>query len=217
MDAFQLQSGNHAFPYGTSLLECRDSATAEHFLSSRGIDMLKCVVHRFRITRILALVSLLPLASILTLAQTSAQERAASLRTQLVDVEQKQGELQDKLKALEEDLKPENIEHSLAGVGSTRPEELREQKRRELEIQKKGVQSQLNQLAASHTRLEKAIAEADTQVYQQSASPSQNTQTKTAPVNVSQGPPDQSSVNPPTDTQRRKAKRTRRSRRRPNN
>jgi cell division protein FtsB len=104
-----------------------------------------------------------------TTAQESAQERAANLRAQLIETQAKQAELQLRLEQLEEDLKPENIERSLAGVGSTHPEELREARRRQLEIQKKGVQAQLEVLAASRTRLEAAIARADTESFQQSA------------------------------------------------
>src|SRR5882672_9788090 len=101
--------------------------------------------------------------------QNSAQEKAASLRLQLSEVEAKQAELQTRLRELEEDLKPENIEHSLAGVGSTHPEELREQRRRQLEIARKGIESQLEVLAAGRTRLDAAVARADTESYGESA------------------------------------------------
>jgi len=103
--------------------------------------------------------------------QNSAQEKAASLRSQLSEVEAKQSELQTRLQKLEENLKPENIEHSLSGIGSTQPEELRQQRRRELEIERNGVRAQLNLLATSHTRLETAIARADAEAYRQSAAP----------------------------------------------
>jgi len=103
--------------------------------------------------------------------QNSAQEKAASLRAQLSEVEARQAELQTRLQTLEESLKPENIESSLAGVGSTKPEDLREQRRRQLEIERNGVQAQLNLLATSHTRLETAIAQADAEAYRQSAAP----------------------------------------------
>jgi hypothetical protein len=108
-------------------------------------------------------------------AQESAQDRAASLRAQLVETQAKQAELQMRFQQLDEDLKPENIEHSLAGVGSTHPEELREARRRQLEIAKKGVQSQLEILATSRARLEAAIASAETQRYQQSTGIGPNT------------------------------------------
>src|SRR2546426_8044784 len=104
-----------------------------------------------------------------TAAQSPAQEQAARLRLQLSDVQAKQTELQMRLQQLEEDLKPENIERSLAGVGSTRPEDLREQRRRQLEIERTSVRAQLDQLAVSRTRLETAIARADAEAYHQSA------------------------------------------------
>jgi chromosome segregation ATPase len=106
-----------------------------------------------------------------TQVQTVAQEKAASLRSQLSEVEAKQAELQIRLQQLEENLKPENIERSLAGVGSTRPEDLREQKRRQIEIERNGVKSQLDILARSRSRLETAIAQADAEAYRQSAAP----------------------------------------------
>ncbi len=102
-------------------------------------------------------------------AQESVQDRATSLRAQLLETQAKQAELQMRLQQLEEDLKPETIERSLAGVGSTHPEELREARRRQFEIERKGVQAQLEILAASRARLEAAIARADAESYQQSA------------------------------------------------
>jgi len=40
-----------------------------------------------------------------------------------------------------------------------------------LEIERNGVQAQLNLMAASHSRLETAIAQADAEAYRQSAAP----------------------------------------------
>jgi hypothetical protein len=107
--------------------------------------------------------------SINVFSQQTAAERAADLRAQLIETQERQAELQTHLQQLEEDLKPENIERSLAGVGSTHPEALREQRRRQLEIEKKGLQSRLEVLAAGRTRLEAAVARADTESYRESA------------------------------------------------
>jgi hypothetical protein len=104
----------------------------------------------------------------------SAGERAARLRSQLAEVQAQQTELQTQLAQIDEEIKPENIEPSLAGVGSTRPEELRETRRRQLEIQRKGVQTQLDTLAVTASRLEAAIAIADSEAYRQSTIPSTN-------------------------------------------
>src|SRR6266446_7570543 len=101
--------------------------------------------------------------------RNSAQEKASSLRLQLSEVEAKQSELQTRLQQLDENLKQENIENSLAGIGSTHPEDLRGQRRRQLEIERNGVRAQLDLLATSHTRLETAISQAETDAYHQSA------------------------------------------------
>jgi hypothetical protein len=102
-------------------------------------------------------------------AQSSAQDIAANLRLQLSEVEVRQAEMQARDEQLQEDLKPENIEQSLAGVGSTHPENLREQRRRQLESARARVRIQLDELDSSHKRLEAAIAEADAVAYWQSA------------------------------------------------
>ncbi|HEY0404890.1 MAG TPA: hypothetical protein VGC89_04140 [Pyrinomonadaceae bacterium] len=99
----------------------------------------------------------------------SAQDAATGLRSQLADVQAKEAELQTRQQQLDEDLRPENIERSLAGVGTTRPEELREQRRRQLEGEKARVRAQLDQLAQSRSRLEAAIASADADAYRRSA------------------------------------------------
>lgn len=118
----------------------------------------------------LAFASLL-IASTAAMAQTptSAGAIAEKLRAQLAEAQSRETELQTRLRQLDNDLRPENIEHSLAGVGSTRPEELREQRRRQLEAEKSKVQAQLDEVAASKSRLESAIAAADAEAYRQSA------------------------------------------------
>ncbi len=99
----------------------------------------------------------------------SAAENAETLRAQLLEVLAKQDALRSRLEQLEESIKPENIERSLAGVGSTRPEELREARRRQLTIERDGVLAQLKTLETSRQRLEAAIANADALAYQESA------------------------------------------------
>ena len=142
-------------------------------------------------------------------AQTSAQEKAASLRAQLTEVEAKQEELQTRLENLEENLKPENIDQALAGVGSTHPEDLREQRRRQLEIERNGVRAQLDVLAASHSRLETAIASADAEAYRQSAAP-----TKGPSIDAPSTSDESAQVAaPPRRPRRVKKKKTKKSRR----
>ena len=103
----------------------------------------------------------------------SAAESAEKLKIQLLDVQAHENDLRVRLAELDEALKPENIERSLAGIGSTRPEELRESRRRQLTIQRDGVQAQLQTLETSRQRLEAAVANAEILAYQQSARPTQ--------------------------------------------
>ncbi len=93
-----------------------------------------------------------------------AEQRSAQLHAEMRDVQAKEAELQARLEDITYALKPENIERATAGVGSTHPEEVREQRRKQLEAEKQRVQSQLNHLAASQTNLEQASAAADTEV-----------------------------------------------------
>jgi hypothetical protein len=103
------------------------------------------------------------------LAQPRGQEIAANLRVQLSEVEVRQAEMQARDEQLEEALQPENVERSVAGIGSTHPERLREERRRQLEIVRASVRLQLDELDRSRARLEAAIAEADALAYWQSA------------------------------------------------
>lgn len=104
---------------------------------------------------------------------TSAAESAEKLKIQLLDVQAHENDLRVRLAELDEAIKPENIERSLAGIGSTRPEELRESRRRQLQIQRDGVQAQLQTLETTRIRLESAVANAEALAYQQSARPTQ--------------------------------------------
>lgn len=122
-----------------------------------------------RIGLLLVLIVIFLVCSGESIAQTTAQERADSLRLQLEELQTKQINLQQRLQVLEEQSKPENIEKSLAGVGSTKPEDLRELKRRQYEAEKSGIQKQLNILADSKVRLEAGLAQANAEAYQQSA------------------------------------------------
>lgn len=101
----------------------------------------------------------------------TAAESLEKLRAQLLEVQAKEQELRDRAQQLEESIKPENIERSLAGVGSTRPEELRESRRRQLTKERDGVLAQLKLVETSRQRLEAAILNAQGRAYQESARP----------------------------------------------
>ena len=109
----------------------------------------------------------LVLAVVLTVhAAAAAQEGADKPRTaddlqlQLIELQSKEEMLRLRAQQLDEDLKPENIERALAGIGSTRPEELREARRRQLTIERESVRLQLTMLEKMRMRLEAAITAA---------------------------------------------------------
>ena len=99
----------------------------------------------------------------------SAVETVQDLKLQLIELDARQETTKLQVQQLEDALKPENIERSLAGVGSTRPEELREQRRRQLLIEKKAADAELEQLTLKRTQLETALSAAEVQAYQESA------------------------------------------------
>ena len=90
-----------------------------------------------------------------------AEQRAENLRAQLRDVQMKEADLQARADQLDWDSKPENIERTLYNTGSTRPEEAREARRRQLDNEKTRIRAQLDLMTQSRTRLEAAIATAD--------------------------------------------------------
>lgn len=95
---------------------------------------------------------------------TRAEQRAESLRTQQLDVETKLADVQSKLEQVEFSIKPENIERSAAGYGSTRPEEARDARRRALEGERTRLVAQQRILETSRARLEQALVNADAEV-----------------------------------------------------
>lgn len=140
--------------------------------------------------RILPLLLLVAACATSTPAQgpASAAQQVEGLRAQLADVQKREEGLQTRMRQLDEELRPENIERYFALNGSTRPEEQREQRRRQLERQKAGVQSQLDQLAQSRTRLETSIATAEAAAYRESANPPAETSNLRPDVNAAPAP-----------------------------
>ena len=128
---------------------------------------------RLGLSLILLLVLVPAFASVVSAEEKDPKRDAAqtadNLRLQLLDIQSKESELQARARQLEENLKPENIERSLAGVGSTKPEELREFRRRQISLELDGVRNKLKILATSRERLESTLRTAEAEAYQQSA------------------------------------------------
>jgi DNA repair exonuclease SbcCD ATPase subunit len=93
-----------------------------------------------------------------------AEQRAEALRSQQIDVESKLADLQVRLEETEYQMKPENIEREMATYGSTRPEVVRDARRRRLENDRTRILAQMKILETSRIRLEGAVATADAEV-----------------------------------------------------
>ena len=121
-------------------------------------------------TFILALILFTGVASnVFGQAASKTTESVEELKLRLIDIQARQEIARLQLEQLDESLKPENIERALAGIGSTKPEELREQRRRQLAMEKTSVSAELELLELKRTRLEEAIADAEARAYQRSA------------------------------------------------
>ena len=90
-----------------------------------------------------------------------AELRAELLRKQLIELIEKETSFRTRLMQLEEDLRPDSIDRSIALIGSTRTSDLRDVRRRSLENERKGVDSLLNQTSQSRARLEEDVKQAD--------------------------------------------------------
>jgi len=118
---------------------------------------------------LLLLAALVLIAADVRGQENDAAATVANLKAQLSEVQYRQAESQIRLEQLENDLKPENLARHFNGFGSSRPEELRETRRRQLQLEKDHVVLQLEQLAADRTRLTAAISDAEARAYHQSA------------------------------------------------
>lgn len=90
-----------------------------------------------------------------------AETRAESLRKQLFEMIEKENGVQIRIEQINNDARPESIERSLAFVGSLRPEEIREQKRKSLEAEKRNLELLLAQIQTSRSTLEENVQKAD--------------------------------------------------------
>ncbi|HXT63649.1 MAG TPA: hypothetical protein VN696_11495 [Pyrinomonadaceae bacterium] len=92
---------------------------------------------------------------------TQAEQRAELLRRQLLELIEKETAYRTRIAQIDEDMRPENIERTLNPYGTTRTAELRDNRRRVLENERKGQENLLNVAASAHMRLEEDVRQAD--------------------------------------------------------
>ncbi len=89
------------------------------------------------------------------------EERAEVLRKQLIELIEKETAYRTRLTQMDEDMRPESIERSMAGIGGTRTAEMRDTRRRSLDSERKGLESLLAITSQSRLRLEEDVRQAD--------------------------------------------------------
>lgn len=95
---------------------------------------------------------------------TRLEQRAESLRAQLITMIEKQNSVSTKIQQVDYNLRPEVIAGVTALTGSFRPEDLRDQRKAELEIEKANLENLLRQIETSIVSLENNLARADQMV-----------------------------------------------------
>jgi hypothetical protein len=90
-----------------------------------------------------------------------AEQRAESLRKQLFDLIEKENDVKTRLDDAEYQSRPEVIERTVSGIGSLRPEDLREQRKKSLETQRNSQRALLAQIQSSRGALEDSVVKAD--------------------------------------------------------
>jgi hypothetical protein len=92
---------------------------------------------------------------------SKAEQRVESLRKQSFEMLDKENSLKARLEQIDNDLRPESIERSIAFVGSLRPEELRASRKKNLEAERNNIQSVLTEVQRTRTSLDLNVQKAE--------------------------------------------------------
>lgn len=92
---------------------------------------------------------------------TRLEQRAESLRSQLVSMMEKQNSVSTKIQQVDFNMRPDVIAATTGLTGSFRPEELRAQRKAELEIEKQNLEKLLSEIQTSVSTLEVNVRRAD--------------------------------------------------------
>jgi hypothetical protein len=93
-----------------------------------------------------------------------AEQRADNLRKQVFEMIDKENGVQKRLDEIAYAIQPEVIERELQLAGSMRPEEVRDNRRKQLASEQSNLQSLLSQVQTTRASLEASLAKADDMV-----------------------------------------------------
>lgn len=92
---------------------------------------------------------------------TRSEQRSETLRKQLFELIEKENEIRAKLDQIEIQIRPEVIERVVSSAGSLRPEELREQRRKSLELERESLTSLLGEISTNKVNLQTNVEKSD--------------------------------------------------------
>jgi hypothetical protein len=89
------------------------------------------------------------------------EQRGEALQLHLFEIGEKEAPLQARLDQINQQLRPEALERTMAGVGSVHPEEAREEVRKRLTTEKLRLQAQLDLLKQDRVRTQASLVTTD--------------------------------------------------------
>ncbi|NOT47586.1 MAG: hypothetical protein HOP17_07525 [Acidobacteria bacterium] len=93
-----------------------------------------------------------------------AEQRSESLRKQLFELMEKETAIRSKLDMIEVNLRPEAIDREVAFAGTLRPEDLRAMKKKQLEVERNGLQNILTEIQKTKTVLDQNLQRSEQMV-----------------------------------------------------
>jgi len=141
----------------TDVRESTDSSKERTVAPSREIIMPRNVASPYNIKISEAQQKMILYLDILTKTET----RAETLRSKLFEMIEKENSVRDRIRQIDYRMRPEQIQNAAALSGSLRPENIRSERLRILQSEKRNMESLLDQIQVSRRNLENAITGAD--------------------------------------------------------
>ncbi len=95
---------------------------------------------------------------------TRAEQRSESLRKQNFEMLEKENVVRSRLEQIEIDIRPESIERTLQMAGSMRPEEVRENRRKSLDAERRNLQALVTDIENTRMNINFNLQKADQMV-----------------------------------------------------
>ena len=92
------------------------------------------------------------------------EQRGEALQLHLFEIGEKEGPLQARLDQINQQLRPEALERTMAGVGSVHPEDARDEVRKRLSGERARLQAQLDLLRQDRGRTQASLATTDASI-----------------------------------------------------